>query len=196
MLGNPWWFAGHLVGVACLVVVLILGLRWGTRFGPYGVGGWRETCAVSFLCLYGAMGWIVRPQEGVLKESTWIVCIIIQGIILACALYLEGWFRGNQGLTGCMEARKLAHQTCWHLFAACWTALAAAIIVAGVVISFGGAGKVGERVQGEEDLVCVIKYLVVTVIAVFLWMMRPCLQKSVTIISGLQDGGEAGDRED
>jgi len=192
--GNFWRGTGQIIGVICVVALLIVGMRLAGRFGPYWLWGWRETFAVTFLFFYYGTGWLVRPQEGPLKESAWIVCILIQGIALACALYLEAWFHGKQGHKGCIESRTLANQTCWRLFAASWTALAAAIVVAGIVISFGGVGKMDDELKGQEDLVCVIKYLIIMVITVFLWIMRPCFQKSWRIISELEAGiGKEGE---
>ena len=183
--GNCWRVIGQVIAVACVAVVLVLGMRWADRFGPYWLWGWRETFAVTFLCMYAVVGWLVRPQDSVLKESGWIICILIQSIILACAQYLEAWYHGGQGLEGCIEKRTLVNQACWHIFTACWTALATAIVIAGIAISLGGAGKIEDKIEGREDFVYVIIYLIVTVVSVFLWMLRPCFQKSYRIISEL-----------
>jgi lysylphosphatidylglycerol synthetase-like protein (DUF2156 family) len=182
---NFWMLSLHFICVFTVIVLLILGVRLSERFGHYWLWGWRETIAVIFLCFYVCAGWIGRPRGVFLKESTWLVCIFIQGLVLACAQYLEAWFHGKQGHQGSIESRRLANSACWHIFAACWTALAAAIVVAGIVISFGGSLKLTDKFEGQNDIINVILYLILTVVGVFLWLVRPCFQKSARIISEL-----------
>lgn len=187
LLSGFWALAIHLMCVLAVCCVLILGMHLARRFGPYRLWGWRETVAVIFLFLYCLVGYLARPRDDLLKESAWAVCIIVQAIYLACAQYLEAWLRGEQGLHGHIEERKLSNQICWHLFTACWTALAAAIVVAGIVIGFGTSEQPQEQLREQQTILPVIGYLLFTVVGVFLWVMRPCFSKSVRIISGLSD---------
>lgn len=187
LLSSFWTFAIHLMGVLAVCCVLILGIHLARRFGPYWLWGWRETVAVMFLFLYCLVGYLARPRDNLMKESAWAVCIVVQAIYLACAQYLEAWFRGEQGLHGYIEKRKLANQTCWYLFAACWTALATAIVVAGIVIGFSTSEHPQEQLREQHTMLPVIGYLLFTVGGVFLWVMRPCFSKSVRIISRLPD---------
>jgi hypothetical protein len=178
----------HVFCVAMVCAILILGMRLAIRFCEYGMWGWRETVAVGFLGIYSITGYLVRPCEPLLREAGWIICVLIQGIILMCAQYLECWFHDAHGEKRSKETQKLIYQACWHIFAACWTASAAAIVVAGVVIGFAGSTEIkdaGKEPQGK--IVVVIVYLLLTVLPVFLWMMRPCFQKSLRITRELEE---------
>jgi magnesium-transporting ATPase (P-type) len=149
--------------------------------------GWRETLFVGLLGTYSITGYIIRPHEPILREVGWVVCVLVQGIVLACAQYLEGWFHDTQKHKTNEESLKLAHQVCWHIFAACWTAFASVIVLAGIVIGF--SGSVEARVNGElkSNILVIILYLLLTIIPVFIWMMRPCFQKSLRIILELDE---------
>ena len=63
--------------------------------------------------------------------------------------------------------------------------MAAAIIVAGIVINLGGSWKMEGELKGQNDIIHIVMYLILTVWADFLWIMRPCFQKSSRIISEL-----------
>lgn len=187
LLQGFWICAVHLVGVLSAAFLLILGIRLADRFGPYWLWGWRETVAVAFLCLYCAVGYLARPHGNLLKESAWAVCIVVQGLVLACVQFLEAWFHDRSAHQGPLEQRRLAYQTCWHLFAASWTGVAAVLIVAGVVIGYAGAADVQGQPGRRQDILSVVGYLAFTVVGVFLWFMRPAFQKSAGITRALAD---------
>ena len=86
--GNYWKIIGHFLGIVCLITITITGMRLANKFRNYWLWGWRENFAVIFLCLYSGMGLLVMPKEPILKQSVWLVCILIQSSVLASALYL------------------------------------------------------------------------------------------------------------
>jgi len=185
---STWFGIGmHLFCVVMVCTILILGMRLADKFCENEMWGWRETLAMGFLIAYSITGYLVRPREPILREAGWITCVLIQGLILACAQYLEWWLHGAPEKKRSKDAQKLTHQACWHIFNASWTALAAAIVVAGIVIGLTGSKETRSSEEPEGGISVINLYLLLTVIPVFLWIMRPCFQKSLKVILELEE---------
>ena len=194
LLGNPWAAAGHLGGLLATCFVLLFGMHRACRFGPYWLWNSRLTFAVAFFCLYLATGWFAQPRNSLLRTSAWFVCIVTQSILLACAQFLEAWFRGQTGLRGPIQSRELANQVCWNLFTASWTGVGAVLLLAGITIGFAGARRTQSSPATQRDeFALVVLYLAFTLFAVFMWIMRPCFEKSVRIISQLDSDADIND---
>lgn len=146
--------------------------------------------AVGSIALYWAVAWLGKPAGPLFVTSAWAVTSGVSGIALGCAQYLESWFRGTPDGGSSIDAMKLEHQACWHVFTVSWTAIGSAVVGIGIFLGLIAQaqlrGQDSRGVTTEVDLIVTLLYILVSCLSVMLWIGRPSFARSAAILKQLR----------